>query len=166
MNVSQIELREITGMSIQTITGRLRKAGYEAERVGREMQYETKDALPILYGAQNRASQHNLEQERARLASNQADKEALRVEEMRGKLVQTADVLAHWQDVIGACRAKLLNLAQKAAPTVAPLMTVPEVQEEIDRHIHEALQDMADAGGLPEHMVPEEEDVITWEPAA
>jgi phage terminase Nu1 subunit (DNA packaging protein) len=91
----------------------------------------------------------NLEQERARLASAQANKCELEVATLRGDLIPRELVTATWQALVAAARAKMLSMPTKVAHTVVVCETLLEVEEVIKEQIYEALEELA-TDGLPD----------------
>ena len=99
--------------------------------------------------ARGQAGALDLDQERARLAKEQADRTALENGARRGELVDVAGVEREWTDHITAVRARLLaiptsvgsQLDAEVAPKVAAIVKVL---------IHAALEELSHyAGGEP-----------------
>lgn len=86
----------------------------------------------------------DLAAERARLAKEQADAQALKNAESRRELLRREDVTAAVHDAFGRVRAKMLALPAKAAPAVAT-MTPTGAQQHLKALIHEALAELSEA---------------------
>jgi phage terminase Nu1 subunit (DNA packaging protein) len=82
---------------------------------------------------------------RDRLLEAQADIAEMEAAEKAGELVRRAATTQAWGEQTAAFRARLVNLPQAVAPLVAPHDKVAEVQAEIERHVHQALQELSGA---------------------
>lgn len=91
--------------------------------------------------------------ERARLAKEQADAQAMKNAIQRGELIPRPDVVAAWTAVFAHVRARLLALPSKAAPAVVGLSALPEVKEVLSDHVEEALAELAETRAVPEDPV-------------
>ena len=138
-------LSELTGMDVRTIKRRL--ATLQPAVQGRAHTYESRDALPLLYGQADSAA-FDLNQERARLAHHQANNEALREAQNRGELLPRGLVIQTWQGIVAAARARLLALPTKAAHQLLGARTLAEAEEVVRGHVYEALTELA-RDGLP-----------------
>ena len=138
-------LSELTGMDVRTIKRRL--ATLQPAVQGRAHTYESRDALPLLYG-QIDSSAYDLNQERARLAHHQANNESLREAQNRGELLPRGLVIQTWQGIVAAARARLLALPTKAAHQLLGARTLAEAEEAVRTHVYEALAELA-RDGLP-----------------
>ena len=138
-------LSELTGMDVRTIKRRL--ATLLPTVQGRAHTYESRDALPLLYG-QIDSSAYDLNHERARLAHHQANNESLREAQNRGELLPRGLVIQTWQGIVAAARARLLALPTKAAHQLLGARTLAEAEEVVRGHVYEALTELA-RDGLP-----------------
>jgi len=75
--------------------------------------YETRDALPLCYKSDHGQKQFDLEQERARLAHHQANREAMREASERGEYVPAEMVREMGAATVVATKTKLLAIASK-----------------------------------------------------
>ena len=132
-------LSELTGMDVRTIKRRL--ATIQPTVQGRAHTYESRDALPLLYGAQDSAA-FDLNQERARLAHHQANNEALKERTARGELIPRAVVIQAWQAMIAAARSRLLAIPTKAAHRLLAVANLAEAEDVVRSHVHEALAEL------------------------
>jgi phage terminase Nu1 subunit (DNA packaging protein) len=138
-------LSELTGMDVRTIKRRL--ATLQPTVQGRAHTYESRDALPLLYGAQDSAA-FDLNQERARLAHHQANNESLREAQLRGDLLPRGLVIQTWQAIIAAARSRLLALPTKAAHQLLAAKSLSEAEDVVRGYVYEALAELA-RDGLP-----------------
>lgn len=81
----------------------------------------------------------DLTKERARLAKEQADAQAMRNAEDRNDLVSAAAIADAWQRVLTEIRTKLLSVAADVAPHLADGLTTAERQARIDERVHDVL---------------------------
>lgn len=81
----------------------------------------------------------DLTTERARLAKEQADAQAMRNAEDRGDLVSTTAIADAWQRVMTEVRTKLLSIGADVAPHLADGLTTAERQSKIDERVHDVL---------------------------
>ena len=86
--------------------------------------------------------QLRLTKERARLASEQADAQALKNAALRGELVKAEDVERAWGDVLRQVRARILAVPSRLRQSL-PL--APTDAEMIDRELRDALQEIGNA---------------------
>lgn len=85
----------------------------------------------------------DITEERLRLVKNQADQKQLEVAVMAGNLVDAEDVISTWQNMIGNCRSKLLNIPAKITHQVIGLTEYAEIEDLITNEVHEALNELA-----------------------
>ena len=85
----------------------------------------------------------DLAQERARLASLQADAQDLKNRERRGELVEQAAVTAAWIAILARVRSRLLAIPPRAAPVLAQTSSAAAVQAKLKEFVHEALTELA-----------------------
>lgn len=83
-----------------------------------------------------------LDAEKLRLVSEQADREAIRNATARGDLVEATAVERRWTDILRQVRSALLAVPSRVAGRAGHL--TPADLEIIDREIRDALQEMAD----------------------
>ena len=142
----------ICGVSSSTIP-HWRRSGMPVEVTGsrgQQYQYDTAKVIKWLIQRQtgDEAAQLDLAAERARLAHHQANKTRIEEELLSGAIVKTVDVLQAWQGMIGAARAKLLNLPGKLAVEVTHAESIEKAQEASERLVREALAEL-EGRGLP-----------------
>jgi len=89
------------------------------------------------WGDQDTAPQ--LTKERARLAKEQADAQALKNAALRGELVRADDVERAWTDLLRQVRARILAVPARVRQS---LTLEPRVAEAIDRELRDALTEL------------------------
>lgn len=106
---------------------------------GRESQIDLEAGIRWYFQAHRNALELN--QQRARLAKEQADKTAMENAVARGELLSVQTVETEWVRFVSACRAKLLGLPTKLAPRVAkekkPALCLDLMTTEIHAALHE-----------------------------
>jgi terminase small subunit / prophage DNA-packing protein len=85
----------------------------------------------------------NLTEERARLAKEQADAKEMENSITRGELVYIDDVAKRVEVALSKVKTKILAIPTKVAPEAAAADDAKEVQALIERHIIEALNELA-----------------------
>lgn len=60
-----------------------------------------------------------------------------------GEFINADTARQLWERVTMACRSRLLALPSKVAPIVVHLKSIPEVKDQIEKLIHEALNDLS-----------------------
>lgn len=105
--------------------------------------FDTRDSIAS-YCAYARRARGNLEldAEKLRLVSEQADREAIRNAAARGEMVSTADVAREWSSILRDLRAALLAVPARIG-TRLPALTAHDVAA-IETEIRSALEDLAD----------------------
>ena len=86
----------------------------------------------------------NLSKERARLASEQADRAARENKLASAEVIERQDVLTVMTAAFSACRSRLLGIPTRAAPLVVGL-PVNEVRAKLVEEVELALEDLANA---------------------
>lgn len=94
---------------------------------------------------------YDKEFEQARLYHGQANRVELEVEQLRGKLLPTDQVLETWQSLFANMRAKLLGLPTKAAHAVQAVDDLSDIRDALTVHIHEALEEIVH-DGIPDEV--------------
>lgn len=86
---------------------------------------------------------NSLTAERARLAKEQADAQALKNAALRGELVPAAEVARVWSDTLRKVRSRLLAVPSRVRGAI-PGLTVADMTL-IDREVRDALQELGNA---------------------
>ena len=103
------QLSDMTGKSYRTIKKHLAESGLDPMKVDdRSINFESKDALPILYGIAHNADKLNLEQERAKLAQEQHRK-LTRENDVEEKKVAPVSLLT---DVLEKSASKIIPILE------------------------------------------------------
>jgi GTP-binding protein EngB required for normal cell division len=115
------EMEDLTGFGFKRIK---KKMGHlKPQKVeGTIHYYETKEVLPLLYSnVEKTKNLFQLDQERAKLASKQAERTEIIIQQMRGDLVETASLSEALSKTFGHVRSKMLSLPSKIAMLLAGL---------------------------------------------
>lgn len=138
------DLVTLTGLARQTIREKL--AGTEIRTDGGPRKnasvYESKQALPILYGLD--LSGLDLTDERAKLAREQTELVRIKRLELSGESIRLSDVRAEWLSLIGVLKGRMMAMASRIGPEIHPKMDVREIEDLIIAYVHSALQEAAD----------------------
>ena len=136
-----------TGKARKTVADRLADLA-PIDRNNRNAFYDSRQALPILYGVDDeRKGRLDLSQERAKLSQTQRERVQLDVQRLRGELLAAADVEAAWSDCIGAFRARMLALPIRIAQTAISATSVKEIEAEARKEIDAALEELGRGTG-------------------
>ncbi len=139
------QLSRLTGFARETVAKRLE--GLTAVEEKHSKQFESKDALPVLYEvAAGSSGKYDLVEERARLAHHQANNESLKESQNRGALIPAELVADLGSGLVGAARTKLLALHSKIRNRHPELSQ--ELIDEIEDLHHETLSELG-KDGLP-----------------
>jgi len=92
----------------------------------------------------------SLSRERARLASEQADRAARENKLASAQVIDRQDVVTVWAAAFGVCRSRLLGIPTRVAPPVVGL-PVNEVRAKLVEEVEAALEDLANAKVTFEH---------------
>lgn len=104
-----------------------------------------KHARKTASGRQGVSGEHDLTDERARLAHHQANNEALKERVNKGELLKMHDVINHWAEMISNARSKLLMIPSRMAPKVLRTKTVKDVEKMLKAEIVNALEELTEA---------------------
>ena len=135
-------LSDLSGMAPRTIKGRIERLTPIKE--GKATLYETRDALPLMYQSDLGEKMFDLEQERARLAHHQANREAMREATERGEYIPAEIVREYGAAGMTATKAKLLAISSKLR---GRFPDVPQAMIDIIGELHrEALEELGKDG--------------------
>lgn len=143
-------LHELTGLGHRTLQGRLKPL--TPVKDGRALLYETKDALPLLYGLGD-AARLDPQAERARLDCARADLAELDLARRRGELLPTAEVSAAWAGQVAIAKGRLLAMPARIAPGMIRCRDLRSAERLLRDALYTVLTELAnDAAsyGLPE----------------
>ena len=149
--LSMTQLAELTGRAHETVSKLLREAGLEpAARDGRTLYFTPRLALPVIFEIGTGLS---LEAERARLAREQADGQAIKNAVSRAELVLAADVRSTWSAVVLTIKERLLSLPAHAVSKIPGFRK--SMAKALDGLVREVLTELAH-DGLPSAEEPPE----------
>lgn len=141
-------IADLTGSTRRTIVKRCQDLDRKPGK-GREILFESREALPIMFGLSSDGSsvfedKNKLDKARTRLADGQANKVELEVEVIRGNLIPADLVKEAVDNMISAFRSRVLSIPTKAAQSVVT-MADPSVAEDLLRGlIYEALEELSE----------------------
>ncbi|WP_422460268.1 MULTISPECIES: hypothetical protein [unclassified Endozoicomonas] len=138
--LSTNKLHELTGKTHRTIKARLETIEPVIE--GRSHLYESKTVLPLLYDADKTAGDYDLEQERARLAKEQADGKALDNARKRQEQLDVPTMVELVAGEYAFVRANLIAIPGKYSRRLALMDSPTEVQELLMEVVTEALKEL------------------------
>jgi hypothetical protein len=136
-------IADLTGSTRRTVLKRLEDLQPTSGK-GREKLYESRDALPLMFGMGKPSDKKSLEKERTRLAAIQAEKIELEVQVIRESLIPAEEVELALNNMIGAFRAKMLSLPARTAPTIVTYADAAEAESLLRGHIYEALTELSE----------------------
>lgn len=136
-------LVEIFGVSERSLTT-YQSAGmpFRSGGQGKDNEYDTIAVFNWLVARNKNAHSSDYYTEKARLTKAQADKEELKVLQMREILLDAQAVGHAWAAQVAAARAKFLSLPTKVAPLLVNL-DADDVRLSLQKYIEEALQELA-----------------------
>lgn len=114
------------------------------EQNGRETLFESKDALPLIYGVSNGGAQGELSRERAMLAQAQRKKIELETAVLKADVIPSEVVKEVWSQLLSACRARLLAMPSRMATQLMTVKNHTEIEEITRDFIYEALNELAE----------------------
>lgn len=144
--LSTNQLAELTGRTPRTIKERLRGVT-PVGKDGRAVLYNPREALPLIYEIEKKKGDGTvliLQDEKARLASAQADKTEMQVRQMMRELLPSEEVERVWTQMALNFRAKILVLPAMLAPQLAGLKKPVECQELMKSSINQALDELSE----------------------
>lgn len=125
--------------------------GLTPSKVANSNTYDSRVVLARAYaGASADSSEEgylDLDQERAKLAHEQAEIARIKKRKLLGELIDAGEVEREWKLIFGSCKTKWLS-----APTsIAQVLDIPEqekrrVENALKRLVRELLEDLAGAG--------------------
>lgn len=141
-------LSRLTGKSVAKVRQLVSGLQPLEENESRGTWYESKLALPLIYGSNNETG-YDLDEERARLAHHNANKSAMEEKELAGELVRIEDIHQVWESRLVAFKSKLLALPTKTASRVIHCETFAEAKVILDKAVREALKELAEEQRKP-----------------
>jgi phage terminase Nu1 subunit (DNA packaging protein) len=136
------EIEDLTGFGFKRLK---KKMGHlKPQKIeGTIHYYDTKEVLPLLYSNEEKTENLlQLDQERAKLASRQAERTEIIIQQMRGELVETASLAEALNKTFGHIRSKFLSLPSKTAALLVGL-TPSEIEMVLKDNICDVLEELA-----------------------
>jgi len=81
--------------------------------------------------------------ERTRKMKADADMAEIALARAKGELCVTADVIKAWENVLHACKAKLLSMPSKVSPVLANETEISQVKHLLEEAIRETLAELS-----------------------
>lgn len=134
------DLRDMTGKAWTTITKRLASLKPLRE-TGNTVIYRTKDALELIYGAEDPLA------EQKRLNSARADAQEMKNAVMRGQLLQEPEVGLVGTTIFSAVKMRVMGL-RTLGPLVRATGSDAEAADVIEAGARDALSELAGLGDL------------------
>lgn len=144
--LSTSQLSELTGCAHATVRKRLATARVEPIREdGRTKWFDPRAALPAIYttGGGENGEVLNLDQQRARLAKEQADAQEIKNAVSRKELVPGEEVEEAWVRIGSLVRTKLLGISSRVAPLIHG-KSIKVIEARVREAITDALRELAD----------------------
>ena len=129
-------------MERKTIVKRIGSLEYATR--GREKLYETKEALPLIYGVSSGGAQGELSRERALLAHAQREKIEIETAILKADVIPSDVVKEVWSQLLSACRARLIAIPSRLATQVISLKTYSEIENVAKELVYDALNELAE----------------------
>jgi phage terminase Nu1 subunit (DNA packaging protein) len=133
LGVSTTVISELTSRGVLT---RDAKRGYNLDQARLEYLRDLREK------AAGRSSELNLQEERARLAKEQADAKEMENAIGRGELVKIDDIVKQFEDQLLKSKVKLLAVPTKVAAEVNAAKDVKECKAIIEEAVKEALSEL------------------------
>jgi phage terminase Nu1 subunit (DNA packaging protein) len=147
--VNKARLSLITGITVKQIEALIAK-GMPVVKAptarGEDWEFATAEVIQWLAGGQRPKGEKpiDLNAERARLAKEQADGQALKNAVARGELLPAGNVENAWMAAIGRCRALLLGIPTSSAGRIVLLSRQHEDAKEAECAVRELLINLID----------------------
>jgi phage terminase Nu1 subunit (DNA packaging protein) len=114
------------------------------KREGREVLYYLPDVIAYRVARADATREKlSLEQERALLAKAQTEKINLELAKVKGEIVDVDLIYLCLSRVLIDMRTRLLGIPTKAAPLLIGCKSIHLMKDEIEKHVHEALEQLA-----------------------
>ncbi len=138
MKANITDLADMCGMHRETVRKRLRDLP-KAEGNGREVCYDSVEALPRLYRVNGHGGPLDLSEERAKLAKSQTERVSLDVQRLQAELLDTDDVRRAWSDLVERFEHECAVLPAAMAHAAMGATTVREIEESTRKIVDAAL---------------------------
>ena len=135
------EIQDLTGFSFKRIKQKI--GGLKPEKISGSIHYyDTRKLIPLLFEAKKNMEGLELDQERARLASAQADRTEIIVQQMKRELIPVDEIEFALNKIFASLRARCLALPSKIAPQLVGL-NPQEIEFTLKESIHELLTELS-----------------------
>ena len=136
------EIEDLTGFGFKRIKKNI--SHIEPKKIeGTIHYYDPKEVFPLLYAnVEQKGNLLQLDQERAKLASKQAERTEIIIQQMRGELVETASLSEALNKTFGYIRSKFLSLPSKTAMLLVGL-TGNEIEMVLKDNICDVLEELS-----------------------
>jgi hypothetical protein len=138
---STSDLADLTGLSREVVGKKLRGLTYESGLRNARM-YNSVEALPLLYEVPTDTV--DLNQARAKLAEKQVEKIDFDINMKSGSFVPYDVMLSAAQRVFVAFRTRISSIPSKLAPRIAGMTDPVDIEEILEKHLHESLEELSD----------------------
>ena len=149
MKVNIKQLADLTELNYRTVKSRLKRLT-PLEESSKGIIYSSADALALLYEAKTDSQDGlNLTAERARLAKEQADGQALKNAESRKELIPVSQIKEVWARIITSARNNFLALPSRLSRILETIDDTAERERVIDEEIRAILISLAEDKETP-----------------
>jgi phage terminase Nu1 subunit (DNA packaging protein) len=151
MHISYNKLSELTGFSYRTVRERLFELKPAGKGLTGKPEWESREALPLLYTQNGKMTTDkdtegekiDLNAEKARLAKEQADSQAMKNAIQRGELIPSSMVAETWSRIVNAAKLKFLALPDRLSQMLETASTIHDRRKIIDAEIRNILEDLS-----------------------
>ena len=141
------QIADLTGMDRTTVSKRLKNMEYR-DGAKRARLYETRNALPVLYGLGVADGERlDPQQEKARLDKERRLIVELERQQKEGKLVDLDVVRDDWVASVNIAKGRLLALPSRLAPELVTLTDIRKTEDMMRAQLTEVLEELSDSYG-------------------
>ena len=151
MKISYNQLSDLTGFSYRVLKKRL--DGLQPVGVGRTKAnlWESKEALPLIYVRNGGSASDEPDEkekldfdvEKARLAKEQADGQALKNAKDRGELIPASEITDTWGRIVTAAKLQFLALPDRLSQMLETASTASDRRALIEAEVKSILEGLA-----------------------
>ena len=99
-------------------------------------------------GPERERAQANFNEEKARLTRAQADRAELDLAEKSGEVIDAAEAVLAWEQMLTNCKNKVLSIPAKAAPMFSAETDTAVIQDDLENYLRDALNELSDGESL------------------
>ncbi len=148
MEVTCNRLSEWTGITRRVIKKRLDSLTPVGKGPGNAILWESREALPLIYAPAAKViadnGSGNWAEERARLAKEQADGQALKNAKDRGELIPASKVAETWGRIVTAAKLQFLALPDRLSQLLETAKSIDDRRALIDAEVKTILVALSD----------------------